>query len=1552
MPPAATTRRGNMFGPYLLLQTLGEGEFAKVKLGMHAETGDEVAIKLIRRQSVDNTPRINKIGREIAVLRTIRHPNIIALFDVIETERYIGIVIEYASGGELFDHILAHRYLKERDACRLFAQLMSGVHYLHSKHIVHRDLKLENLLLDRNRNIIITDFGFANQFDSSSRDLMSTSCGSPCYAAPELVISDGLYVGTGVDIWSCGVILYAMLAGYLPFDDDPSNPDGDNINQLYNYILVTTLVFPDYISHDAQDLLRMMLVPDPARRCNMKRIMAHRWLRPYAPMFQYTIEDLEAQAMARLSGTIWIPPKRAIPMANHQSPRFSSTMEHVQPRPGPSPPSAEVIMPRRHTIVAETVPDTASTWTAHYPFSGHDDDRQVPIADTSMDICEDELTRDLDTFNNNHLHQERSESQRQQYEHTIHDVEMGLSPEESMVVGSKYGRSQDESLYEQTETSRDGQYDFSAASAHSHDRDMDSSYEQDGQQEIITLAEPSLALPAPSSDKPKFGLDSHPRLTTVAEVMRERPTTPVAQEPSISAGSPKGSALEASPSVSRRSAPQHTRARPTTIHGEPMPHNPSLASSAYYGQDHPMPTIPPQFQTPALPLEQKSTVTAVYNQSHFQQSSPSLLPAPQSQRQATGHDYLHDAQPATYTQSIPRPRRRSVKTPPNSPPPVIPTRRDSLAISLPLQAVPMQRSPSSRQNEQQSVLQATSTQVQATPMQTPGQTILLPTQPTENTGDGSQSSTYVRTHRKGPSSSGRLLGFLGGLSKKQGEQSSTDAPPSPPRAVHDSNLTEIDPPSPEQRPQQQHNSQPLLQLLPTTPSVSEKRVTPYPSTTASRHLQLQQQQQQQQQRAMQTNAATAAAAAAYDTQKMNQSQRGKRRKTLSLVAGSAERPPHHHLQQMMQQQSLHHPITMRPPLSIVAEGSLNNQNQVGSSGPAQRIMGWLRRKSVAKQASERPYFDPMEGVRISGSVPFSKQHDSNGLPVNTKAAAVGNGGEGIVVLGEDAESNVTGRNTQGNLQVPQGFQNSGHLASTTGMINSNNHNNNITLHGVNQPISPLQALEEGRDPSLTALIQALPPNWSDTRLKVHSGAVELCSLSSRHPAEIMFDIKKVVLRLGMEIKTDSDFKIKCVRRKRKPSATAAAASTSAMGSMVGGAGGVHMNGGVGGVSGNGGDRVLSVRSMLQGHGLHRHPVNTGTTMAPDDTASVMSSNLSVEREAWISAKGVFGSGGVTGAIMTGMMPMIPSGSASATGSVSIHSKKKNGIRLLWRNSTSVSLATSSAATPQNMNMPAITNANSHFALAGSSPPSSASTHVQHVAGHTANPSMASTRQLPQVMNGSGLGAMLHQGPGLGNAHGQGQGQAHAVVGGHFGATTAGADSGSGVGSLVADEVNELSIKDNNNTSVRVSTDRESAVHESDDQQQQLHQEQQRQLQEYQKHQNQRHSSESETAAPTTTRFSLPMEPLYGEDAIDSGDEIRFSIELCRIKNLHGLYSVDIRRVKGNLWAYKFLYHAVLDTLDLQGKGGYLGGYQQQQQPEQMQAETGNDRAHAVAAALQ
>lgn len=232
-------RKETTFGQYILGQTLGEGEFGKVKLGWKRDGSIQVAIKLIRRESLGSNPsRLPKIYREISILRDLSHPNIVRLHEMVETDKHIGIIMEYASGGELFDHILNNRYLKDNSARRLFAQLVSGVGYLHKKGIVHRDLKLENLLLDRNRNIIITDFGFANTFDPLDElgeeieynltnkefvkrmrldkpnakglrrgDLMQTSCGSPCYAAPELVVSDSLYTGRKVDVWSCGVIL-------------------------------------------------------------------------------------------------------------------------------------------------------------------------------------------------------------------------------------------------------------------------------------------------------------------------------------------------------------------------------------------------------------------------------------------------------------------------------------------------------------------------------------------------------------------------------------------------------------------------------------------------------------------------------------------------------------------------------------------------------------------------------------------------------------------------------------------------------------------------------------------------------------------------------------------------------------------------------------------------------------------------------------------------------------------------------------------------------------------------------------------------------------------------------------------------------------------------------------------------------------------------------------------------------------------------------------------------------------------------------------------------
>lgn len=188
------------------------------------------------------------------------------------------------SGGELFDYINSRRRLRETEARRLFAQLVDGVHHLHQRQIIHRDLKLENLLLDHHHNLLIIDFGFAHvgtqeqQHEMITSDegqlpcsLLETACGSPCYAAPELVLTEEGYKGTAADIWSCGVILYAMLCGHLPYQDD-------NLHQLYRTMVSQPPEFPDYMSTSARDLIQKMMMPDPKDRCSMATILTHPWL--------------------------------------------------------------------------------------------------------------------------------------------------------------------------------------------------------------------------------------------------------------------------------------------------------------------------------------------------------------------------------------------------------------------------------------------------------------------------------------------------------------------------------------------------------------------------------------------------------------------------------------------------------------------------------------------------------------------------------------------------------------------------------------------------------------------------------------------------------------------------------------------------------------------------------------------------------------------------------------------------------------------------------------------------------------------------------------------------------------------------------------------------------------------------------------------------------------------------------------------------------------------------------------------------------------------------
>ncbi|XP_041827840.1 MAP/microtubule affinity-regulating kinase 3a isoform X7 [Melanotaenia boesemani] len=254
-------------GNYRLLKTIGKGNFAKVKLARHIPTGREVAIKIIDKTQL-NPNSLQKLFREVRIMKILNHPNIVKLFEVIETERTLYLVMEYASGGEVFDYLVAHGRMKEKEARAKFRQIVSAVQYCHQKHIVHRDLKAENLLLDADMNIKIADFGFSNEFTVGNK--LDTFCGSPPYAAPEL-FQGKKYDGPEVDVWSLGVILYTLVSGSLPFD-------GQNLKELRERVLRGKYRIPFYMSTDCENLLKRFLVLNPTKRGTLEQIMKDRWI--------------------------------------------------------------------------------------------------------------------------------------------------------------------------------------------------------------------------------------------------------------------------------------------------------------------------------------------------------------------------------------------------------------------------------------------------------------------------------------------------------------------------------------------------------------------------------------------------------------------------------------------------------------------------------------------------------------------------------------------------------------------------------------------------------------------------------------------------------------------------------------------------------------------------------------------------------------------------------------------------------------------------------------------------------------------------------------------------------------------------------------------------------------------------------------------------------------------------------------------------------------------------------------------------------------------------
>lgn len=249
-------------------EKLGEGTFGKVKKAVHILTGEKVAVKILEKRKILQESDKKRVEREIRILKLVKHPYIVRLYSVIQTSTTIYLITELAEGIELFDYISKSRKLPEHEACGYFSKIISAVEYLSQNSISHRDLKPENVILCGNSNIKIVDFGLSNVYSDSQ--LLETACGSPCYAAPEMLVGKS-YNGLGVDIWSSGIILYAMICGFLPFEDK-------NTDELYKKIKSGTFAIPSFVSDHCRDLIRKILTVDPKTRITISQIKSHPWL--------------------------------------------------------------------------------------------------------------------------------------------------------------------------------------------------------------------------------------------------------------------------------------------------------------------------------------------------------------------------------------------------------------------------------------------------------------------------------------------------------------------------------------------------------------------------------------------------------------------------------------------------------------------------------------------------------------------------------------------------------------------------------------------------------------------------------------------------------------------------------------------------------------------------------------------------------------------------------------------------------------------------------------------------------------------------------------------------------------------------------------------------------------------------------------------------------------------------------------------------------------------------------------------------------------------------
>lgn len=263
---------GSRVGPYIVTSTLGQGTFGKVKLAQHQETGVEYAIKILDKSDIKANELTVNVRREIAIMKALNHNNIVNLREVLSSKSKLYIVMDLVRGGELFEQIERKGELDEKLARKYFQQLIDGIDYCHRRGVCHRDLKPENLLVDENGTLKITDFGVSSMKGGvSGSELLYTACGTPYYCAPEIIngAEEG-YSGVKIDAWSCGIILYLLLTGTLPFQNE-------DMTQLYEQINRCKVEYPSWMPPDAKNLISKLLEKDPDRRYSLEDVKGHPW---------------------------------------------------------------------------------------------------------------------------------------------------------------------------------------------------------------------------------------------------------------------------------------------------------------------------------------------------------------------------------------------------------------------------------------------------------------------------------------------------------------------------------------------------------------------------------------------------------------------------------------------------------------------------------------------------------------------------------------------------------------------------------------------------------------------------------------------------------------------------------------------------------------------------------------------------------------------------------------------------------------------------------------------------------------------------------------------------------------------------------------------------------------------------------------------------------------------------------------------------------------------------------------------------------------------------